>query len=306
METIFVCPKCGERIPVKSELIGELRHCPACGEELDAGKQCFRCGNMFSLTKLIDYEGLKICPRCLNMMQRDEQAKSQRKKRVIIQVSIIVLLVAAFFIVKEIFWGQSLPCEITDVEGGVDSRGNLVVVEVSIRQGNDKENDEYAVIYAIDSKKDIAKIARKVIKESKASKTGRHHLARWMPGDKKQQCFLGDYGKGGLQWIDRRRRSRKSGNSLHRYIDEDGASCKRFQWINPEVIQCSYCIEDVGIHAVVFFQDRPPKLDELNLDEKDFGQFKVVGRFVVKAQVWCRNGDNWEPASEVFEEEYSQ
>ena len=77
-------------------------------------------------------------------------------------------------------------------------------------------------------------------------------------------------------------------------------------WINPDVIRYGHRIEDVGIHAVIFLEQEPPELVVLNLYEKDFGEFKATGGFVVKAQVWHCRGDDWEAASPVFERKYSE
>ncbi len=188
----------------------------------------------------------------------------------------------------------------------VDSSNNLMTIGISLRQKKSGEFDEYALICAIDSRRDMETIARKIIKEYDRSKTDRDHLARWKHGGRKQHFFLGDYGKGGLQWIDPYRQYRRYGNSRCECRDKNGELCKRYQWINPEVKWQNHCIEDIAIHTITFLKKKLPGRLSLEFRERDFGDFRVPGGFSVKAQLWCREKDDWRAASGVFKKEYSE
>ncbi len=317
MEDFVICPECGEHIPVASDIAEQIRYCPACGNDLHetvqltlkqhvAEAECSECGNMFSPDKLFDYEDRKLCGRCVHVIRRQEQSRSRRRKTVVLQLFALALIVGAVFVVKRYYWDAGLPFKITEIKGDIDSRGRLGSIEVSISSLTDDEYERYAVIYAIDSRKDMSKIAGRVINESKLSSTGSSHLARWMPDDRSRQCFLGKYGKGGLQWMDPRRKYRMSGNTSHRYRDEKALIRERIQWISPEAIRHNQCIKNVAIHAIVFLNKKPRELVKLNLLERDFGDFEVSGKLLVKAQVWCCREGDWEAASPVCEEECSK
>jgi hypothetical protein len=317
MEDFLICPECGEHVPVGSGIGGKVKFCPACGSDLHPAAEpiqrheapegeCSECGNMFALEKLFDYEGRKVCGRCVHVIRRREETRSRRRRTLIFRLFALVLIAAALYVIKKYHWDARLPFRITEIREAIDSRDRLGSIEVSIDSRGEEEYDRYAVIYALDSRKDMSKAAERVIRESKLSSTRSSHLARWMPDDKSRQCFLGRYGKGGLQWTDPRRRYRMSGNTCHRYIGERGLIRERVQWISPEAIKCDECIKNVAIHAIVFLDKEPASSVKLDLLERDFGSFDVAGKMIVRAQVWCCSDDDWEAASPVFEKECSK
>ena len=227
MDSFFFCIKCGHKFSVKDEVAGKEYRCPDCGYSLDVGHmsahkekkapegECSQCGNVFGLDKLFDYHGLQVCARCLNIVQRKHLARVKRRKTLAIQLIGVVILVTGFFAFKIYYWDCLYPYKITDIDGSMSSNGNL---------SRKEDYDEYALIYAIDSEKEMPELAEKLIRESKTSltQTRTDYLARWWCDGEYQQCFVGRFGDGGLEWLDSGRRYRLKGATTHHYRDSKG------------------------------------------------------------------------------------
>jgi hypothetical protein len=316
MENFSMCPSCGRQIPAEFTAVGTRHTCPFCKSVLPAAKtaerkpekheaECFHCGQLFYIDRLMDYNGRNICSRCLHIIEREEVEAKVRRKNITVQLVLIVIILVGAFCFWRFYLHYPYPYKITDIEATTDSERNLGSIKASFDTVSSSGYDDYAVVYFVDSKEDMKRAVESLFEECEGAKTKTTHLARWWPRDGNRQFFAGEYGKGGIQWIDDARHVRRCNYTTCRYVDGSGKVCARIQWLNPEVRQCGRCIEDVGIHAVVFLDRKPSGGVVLPLEERDFGRFQIADDFVLKAQLWCRGSKKWKPASEIFEKTYS-
>ena len=139
----------------------------------------------------------------------------------------------------------------------------------------------YALIYAFDSKYDMAKICREVIDSTTSELPTGNYITRTVSADGKRQLFIGRSGQGQLRY-----EYQTHGSRLGMPLLE------------------TKTVEGACVHGLEVLGWRVPEHVELDFRAGAFSMSKlfVAGPVAAKAQVWSRTEEeDWAAASDVFE-----
>jgi hypothetical protein len=267
----------------------EIEICSNCGREIQRSEQAF----------LFKFE--VVCAECDKKLRIGSMgasitspemgdkgaAESSIPKAVaaLIFIGITVgALVIGFWLSGYTPWSP-FPFKITDIDVRTDPNGMLNSINVSVRPTGtwraSSEVNEYVLIYLVDSKHDIRRIAMDIIDEYERDAREFFVLLKRPTRSYEGVTTIGKVGRGGLR---------------HIYTDY------------TDLFPSTRSIEGASIHGIKFFEfleppaSMPVKLLNLGCETK----IKVTGPIVVQAQVWSRYDHSWAVASYVFEAKISK
>jgi hypothetical protein len=215
---------------------------------------------------------------------RKISARSKLRKALVLGIisTILILFALANFVGR-----NSFRHKITDIDTGVPEKNVYELLRVTVSRIRFWQvlgaNEEYALVFSVDSKYELPKIAEGLIlnldgrPEPDSPVTEKNlSISRFVAEIPRIYCFTGQHGRGGIRLTVR---------SLL------GSSERVF--------------ENVSLHGVRFIGNSVPKRIDIILGgEAPHEEFGIADGIPVKAQLWVRRGDKWSIASDVFEKKF--
>ena len=251
---------------------------------------CNNCGReILRLEKAFVFEGKIVCSRCdsklrsglestprtLSGKREDvlvESSPSKAQRTLIWTVIILAGLAVGFllwYVVSSYPSWRPFDFKIIDITG----KSASLEFEVAIRPAwiwwiGERKKD-YVLIYAVNSRDDIATVANEVVDKLKEKEWERIDSVTRRPGQSHQ--IIGNHGQERLVYTLR-------------------------------LLSAKYVTDRASIHGITFLHKPPEKLVELPLTSSA-SEFDVTGPVVVKVQIWSCYRDQWEADSKALEKE---
>jgi len=312
------CKNCGHTIEVNLMHVAQILRCTKC-------KGCITVPSKEKCEETNEYpeiqtSKLTVIESSPDLSRHKKDTLTNTKKQALfkpirILLFVIVIILAAGIIYSAIIYLRNYyqySYEITKIEADFHTGEELypIKINVYVKQRTSlngrRENRYVALIYAIDSKDDMATTSKEVIEAATQgnAKDGRHLSAAVydaVDGRKGNLCVSTSFrftGQGGRGSIDYLINYRTEQTDIFRFS---------LRWDTIKNI----FIEGMKVYHVRRF----PEYIHLLMHSSSLSGFgptpyyKVTGPVDIKAQIWTKSGDkpdpapgdNWKPASRVFE-----